>query len=161
MKQKLLLLTLLLVFRAAFPELKAQSLVIRHTDGTENAELLNTVQKVTFSVNELLLSFKTGTTDVYGLSTIQKLYFDNETSIDETAPASGSKLSIYPNPANSTITVLNIPKGTSTIFLYRSDGELLMQQTVSNDSETIDISSLQSGLYFLTTAGNSVKFIKL
>lgn len=161
MKQKLFLLMLLLVFRAGLPELKAQSLVIRHTDGTETSEMLNTVQKVTFSVNELLLSFKTGTTDVYGLPTIQKLYFDTETSIDETTPASGSQLSIYPNPANNSITVLNIPKGTNTLFLYRSDGVLMMRQTVSNDSETIDISSLQSGLYFLTTAGNSVKFIKL
>ncbi len=161
MKQKLIALTLLLLFGTGFPELKAQSMIIRQTDGNQHAELLNTLQKVTFSVNDLLLSFKSGTTDVYSLSTIQKVYFDTETSTDDLNAPTRNKLSVYPNPVISTLTVLNIPEEATTIFLYRADGELLMQQTVTDDTKTIDISSLQSGLYFLTAAGSSVKFVKL
>ncbi len=161
MKQKLIIVILLLILNAGLPELKAQSLIIRMNNGTENPELLSTVRNLTFSVNDLIVAFKTGSTDVYGLLEIQKIYFDTGTSATSNIPADNKSLSIYPNPADNRIVIRNLPTGTTLINIYRSDGSLILQQAVSSDQETIDISNLQNGLYLIIANGRSAKFIRL
>ena len=161
MKQKLLLLTLLLILKAGSMDLKAQSLVIRLNNGTENPELLSAIRNLTFSASDMMVAFKTGSTDFYGLSGIQKLYFDTNTASATTIPTGDSRLSIYPNPAEDRIVIRNIPKGAAIVSIYRADGSLLMQQPVSTDMETIDVSKLQSGLYLIIANGHTAKFIRL
>lgn len=161
MKYRFIFWMLLLTFSFGFSVLKAQSLVIRMNNGTENTELLSSVQKLTFSVNEMLLAFKSGSTDVYGLSTIQKLYFDTGTGSSETLLTKESILSVFPNPASNMITVGNLGKAKGEMSIYRSDGALVLQQSINNDIETINISGLKSGLYFIISNGCSAKFIRL
>lgn len=154
-------MTLLLILRAGLPELMAQSLVIRINGGTENTELLSSIRNLTFSDNNLSVAFKTGSTDVYALSDIQKLYFDTGTSSVTTLPENNSQLSIYPNPADNQIIIRNIPKGTTIVNIYRADGSLILQHPVSSGIETIDVSNLQSGLYLIVANGRSAKFVRL
>jgi hypothetical protein len=161
MKQTFVLTMLLLILMAGLPGLKAQSLVIRLNNGTENPELLSTIRNLTFSASDMMVAFKTGSTDVYGLSDIQKLYFDTGTASATNILADDSKLSIYPNPADNRIVIRNIPKETTMINIYRSDGSLILQQAVTSDQETIHVSNLQSGLYLIIANGRSAKFIRL
>lgn len=162
MKQTFVLITLLLlILMAGLPGLKAQSLIIRMNNGTENPELLSTIRNLTFSASDMMVAFKTGSSDVYGFSDIQKLYFDTGTASSTNIPADDSKLNIYPNPADNRILIRNIPKGTTMINIYRSDGSLLLQQAVSSAQETVDVSNLQSGLYLIIANGRSAKFIRL
>lgn len=161
MKQKLLFLALFLFFGTGLPELKAQSLIVHMNDGTENSELLSSIQHLTFQDNNLLLAYLSGSTDTYGLSAVRKLSFDTGTASSSYAMMPEGKLTCYPNPAGDAITIYNIAKGTTFVSVYRADGRLMMQSPVSSETETMDVSQLQSGLFLLIANGRSAKFIKL
>ncbi len=161
MKNKLLILTLLLGLLAGGQDLNAQSLVVRLNDGTENIELLGNIQKLTFTVNDLLLELKSGPTDVYGLPTIKKLYFDTGTGTPENIVSGSDVLTIFPNPAGNTITIGNFGKLKGILSIYRSDGALMLQQEIFSEMETLDVSGFQSGLYFIQANGRTAKFIRL
>jgi hypothetical protein len=161
MRSFTLLLLLFLFAGASFSELYAQSLVIRLHDGSETTELVKSVQKLSFSDDNILVSFKTGSIDSYLLSDVQKLYFDINESVPESQASTETKLSVYPNPAEQKITLHNIPEGTSEVFIYRTNGKLILKKLVSTSIETINVADLQRGMYILIAGSMTVKFIKL
>lgn len=150
-----------LVFGITMPELKAQNLIIQQNNDSLNTEALVAVQKLSFSDGNLMVAFKSGSTNPYSLSTITKLYFDIETSVGASISPQSTQLAVFPNPVNSELTVHNIPEGTSLVYIYRIDGELMFCVQVSSEKEIINVSNLQSGLYLLIAKGRNAKFIKL
>lgn len=74
--------------------------------------------------------------------------------VDETET---SGFRIYPNPANDVI-VVETPEG-ATLQEYRITN-LLGQTMLTGTSQTIDVSSLPSGMYFLTLGTQTLKFTK-
>ena len=62
-------------------------------------------------------------------------------------PASSGPLKIYPNPSSDMITVDTPVKGNLSI--QDLNGRKLMRQTSEGPLTTMDISTLQSGLYFV------------
>jgi len=70
-----------------------------------------------------------------------------------------SNVSIYPNPVENNLRVVGINKITSVIISNISGQQILKFSNVSDNS--IDISSLKEGFYFVTLNNNAVlKFIK-
>jgi len=87
----------------------------------------------------------------------------NFTSDMETYSNELKSLIIFPNPANSELTVeSNEPKGV--LIILNVDGKELIKQQIKNSKTKIDISSLTSGIYFIKLQnGNSFeveKFVK-
>lgn len=78
------------------------------------------------------------------------------TSTTEVVEVDRTKLEIYPNPSNDFIKV----KGASGKLRIENLMGKTMISTFSNQDEVINISSLNSGIYFLRTSDKSVKFIK-
>ena len=78
------------------------------------------------------------------------------------------KLSCYPNPCTSIINVqIKLPKASSIIIsIYNLNGRMVYQTTTTiqlaagQSTIGIDISSLQSGLYFLRCETDSVVLIQ-
>lgn len=69
------------------------------------------------------------------------LGLDNKTKTD---------LTIYPNPVQDIIK-LNLTKlDNYEINIYNSSGQKLIQKTISSDVLTIDLTSLNDGIYFIT-----------
>ncbi|MEA3443977.1 MAG: two-component regulator propeller domain-containing protein [Bacteroidota bacterium] len=72
---------------------------------------------------------------------------------------SGHEFSIFPNPAfdkikmNSTEKIINIE-------LYSPSGQLLQKTTINKKQETIDISGLSPGNYFIRAIGNCDVWVK-
>jgi hypothetical protein len=161
MKPKMLFLVLFLFFRIGVSEVNAQHLTIRLHDGTESTDLLSTIQKLSFSDGNLILDYRSGSNQTFGLATIQKLYFDTQTSIAEYSSDRSSSLSVFPNPVEDFITVQNLPGIATPVFIYSSDGRLLLREEISSGKGTFDISNFHSGLYLLVANGQTVKFIKL
>jgi len=161
MKIHLLFLMVILLFRFTMPELKAQNLIIQQNNGSVNYETLSSVQKLSFLDGNLVVAFKSGSNDSYGLSTITKLYFDVHTSVSESTSQQSTQLTVFPNPVNNELSVQNMPEGATLVYIYRIDGELVFRTQVSSGNETIDVSNLQSGLYILIAKGCTAKFIKL
>ena len=68
------------------------------------------------------------------------------TNINQLVNAS-NQVSIYPNPANETITIQS-EKEIGSVIIYNTIGELVYTQ--ASNKTSIDISTLQSGVYFAT-----------
>ena len=72
-------------------------------------------------------------------------------------------VTVYPNPATDHITVENLSGGS--ISILNVDGQVMLQQNISNNKTTVDVSGLPEGVYMLkavsSTASVTKKFIKL
>ena len=69
---------------------------------------------------------------------------------------------MYPNPASNQITVKGEFDANESITIYNVLGQVVMNKAITSNEQTIDISSLASGVYTVTfnTAKVSRKFIK-
>ena len=57
-----------------------------------------------------------------------------------------NQIILFPNPVESTVTIEGAANATMNIFDI--NGRILDTRTISNESEVIDLSALQSGLYY-------------
>jgi hypothetical protein len=75
----------------------------------------------------------------------------------------GTSLTIYPNPAISELQVMlpTLTDGFNKIFVYNNLGQVVKAVSISGNKQTINVSDLKAGLYFVTTGGKEIaKFIK-
>jgi len=79
-------------------------------------------------------------------------------SVDE---FSATALSIFPNPTSGSITLKNI-KQAYTISIYNMLGQKVKDQAINSTENTIDVSNLATGAYFVKFKGEDavLKFIK-
>lgn len=163
MNQKLILFIFILLAGMNTSEADAQNLVIKTNDGKETARPLATLKNLTFPNGNLLLTYASGSTDSYSLTTINKLFFGEAiTGInDNQQSGTAEKMSVYPNPANDIINIRNAPEGISTVKIYRMEGVMVLNEELSTGSLSIDVSKLAKGFYLLTLNGQAFKFIKL
>lgn len=77
-----------------------------------------------------------------------------------------NKLSLYPNPSQSSITIeLMNWIGNGQLKITNSLGQVVLQESFTGIKRSIEISSLESGLYFISLDGNNTlpltaKFLK-
>ena len=57
-----------------------------------------------------------------------------------------SSWNLYPNPANTVVTV--DAKDMRRVTIYDATGREVLRRNVNNDSESFDVSSLENGVYF-------------
>ena len=82
------------------------------------------------------------------------VYEEMHSGIDETANAS---FSLYPNPTNGTLYIES--QGDACIFsISNMLGQTIMTGNVA-DSQTIDVSRLDDGMYFICIGQRTVKFV--
>lgn len=71
---------------------------------------------------------------------------------------------VYPNPATSQLTIDLKAEGTANVAIYNVLGQSLIQENVSNISNTVNISNLSQGIYIVKVTQNgkvnTVKFSK-
>lgn len=84
----------------------------------------------------------------------------NFTDIDNTAsfnedcltvgiPEVDTELVIYPNPASTSVT-LNVVEGQWAVKIFNAQGQQVMQTTLNINHQTLNISALSSGVYYLS-----------
>jgi len=56
---------------------------------------------------------------------------------------------IYPNPANNVLNIISYTVGIEKINIYNLNGQLVLNKEVNNNQKTINISSLESGIYIV------------
>jgi predicted outer membrane repeat protein len=95
-------------------------------------------------------------------SDVGAFYFDQGvfTSIDQNIGT--EEILIYPNPSKDHINIRSV-KELNSVKIINLAGEIVLDQMVSNGSEQIDITSLESGIYFvnLLTDQNMVAVKKI
>ncbi|MDD4150466.1 MAG: T9SS type A sorting domain-containing protein, partial [Bacteroidales bacterium] len=69
-------------------------------------------------------------------------------------------VSIYPNPASETINI--VTDNAQTITITNLVGQIVKEISVANEIETIDVSSLNAGVYFVQLAkANETAVVKI
>lgn len=104
-------------------------------DGTPNGSYFNI--KYTTATSNI-------TTDLYGAQDTSANTINFSTLSTPDAELSG--VSIYPNPVKDIVTINGLKQNATKIELYNIAGQNVL--TVTDNLETIDVSSLQSGVYF-------------
>jgi hypothetical protein len=94
-----------------------------------------------------------------------KYYYYNSVHVltDLVNPATAGSLVIYPNPAKEWINIQSKDPLTNGIQLYNHKGQFLKSVNIEPGLNTIHISNLESGLYFikiLSKPSETYKFIK-
>jgi hypothetical protein len=56
---------------------------------------------------------------------------------------------IYPNPANNVLNIISYTVGIEKINIYNLNGQLVLNKEVNNNQKTLNISSLESGIYIV------------
>jgi len=142
---------------------RAQNLVIQSVDGSENSKELSSVEKLTFSNNNLLLSYLGGTSDSYSLPTIRKIVFKQASSgsggtlLNDDA----RKITVYPNPATDKISIKNAPEGAFILSVYHLDGAMVIRTQVKSGKDPVDVSALAKGIYLIKINNQASTFSKL
>jgi hypothetical protein len=81
-------------------------------------------------------------------SDIGAFYFDQGFYTSITDEDSAGKILVYPNPAQNFINIKGI-SGSERVIISNMTGETVISQSVANDIQNIDISSLNPGIYLI------------
>jgi len=161
MKLKQLFAGILIFAAVSSYSLTAQnSLSMKFTDGTENASLISSVRKITFSGGNLLLNKTDATSNSYAISGIRKLIFGIYSGINEIT-SDQTSISLYPCPATNYLRLQNAPEGKTSIRIYSLNGVEMMNYSLASTTQPIDISKLPQGMYLLKANNKTLKFTKL
>lgn len=139
--------------------LSAQNVIIKFDNGSQFAPLISSVQKITFSDDNILVDMKTGTDNSYSISDIHKIYFGNVTDNKLPESTEQKKILVYPNPASAFIMLSNLPQ-TGIISIYAMDGSLVFEQSITDTQQQVDVAALAAGLYMIKVNQSTLKFIR-
>lgn len=132
-----------------------QAVITRH-NGDEQIYQLNENDRISFPNDETLVITQNGTDIQIPISEIRKVTFNE---VLATAENKAENIGIFPNPADNSFTVSGINE-VRQLKIYSIDGRLVKQKTVGC-GQSIDISELPQGLYYVNINKQNFKLIKL
>ena len=132
-----------------------QAVITRH-NGDEQIYQLNENDRISFPNDETLVITQNGTDIQIPISEIRKITFDE---VLATAENEAKNIGIFPNPADNSFTVSGINE-VRQLKIYSIDGRLVKQETVGC-GQSIDITELPQGLYYVNINKQNFKLIKL
>ncbi len=77
-----------------------------------------------------------------------------------TQTETSSQFILFPNPSTNTVTVKSDLKGTQTIFFYELQGRMMLEKTINNSNQTVDISKLPIGIYIAVLTNKEQKLVQ-
>ena len=70
-----------------------------------------------------------------------------------------ARISLYPNPASSTVTLTGI-EGEATVTVVDMNGRQVYSGNAADGSLTVDVSGMAQGAYFVRITGERVNAIR-
>ena len=132
-----------------------QAVITRH-NGDEQIYQLDENDRISFPNDEILVITQNGTDIQIPISEIRKVTFNE---VLATAENEAKNIGIFPNPADNSFTISGI-NGFQQMNIYSFDGRLVKQETVGC-GQSIDITELPQGLYYVNINKQNFKLIKL
>jgi len=160
MKSKIFLTTLLLLAGMSTTLVKAQSMTINLKNGNKQEINLTTLQKISFSSNNLVLNYANAAFTSVAITDIRKITMVGGAAAVKNPQADESKISVFFNASDNQLTIKNTPEKTSKAYVYRIDGVLVLNTEVSSSNNVVNASSLANGLYLLKINNQVFKFKK-
>ena len=141
---------------------KADELISIYLSNSEHSPVridVSNISTIKFKSTKIVVNKTDNTSGDFYFSDITKITFnENGTSIIESVESSNAN--IYPNPVKNNLTISNAGKlYGSDIYIYSITGILVAKHSQWN-GESIDVSSLSPGVYFINTNSTTLKFVK-
>jgi hypothetical protein len=162
MKKKIIVLSSVLLLSVGWANVKSQvnNLVIRYTNGNEKIIRLSNVKNVTFSLETANINLFAGENEVAEKADVQKLYFENTNAIPKVV-AGQNNIVLYPNPTKGLLNFRNLPNRAVNIRISNLSGVQLFVGIIAASVQSLDVSFLAQGIYFVNINNQLVKLIKL
>ena len=157
MKFRLLLIPLFFLCFSCLIQAQSTVLRITKTDNSTSSFDVSQLNTVMFNDTTMIVELSNGTVNNFPINTIRSFVVRDITGINEIQAHS---LIVYPNPATTTIQLLNLEAQTQPANVYAVTGQLLLVKPVSSTDNTIDVSVLKQGIYILKLNGQTIKFSK-
>ena len=97
-------------------------------------------------------------------NTVENIVGGCETAVPALA-CMGKAISIFPNPANETLTIKTTQDAYNNYTITNSMGQVLLQNELSGTATNVNVKTLAPGLYYITLKGESgttvQKFVKM
>jgi hypothetical protein len=156
-KLKQLLISLLFLCSALCANAQAEVTVVEN-NGTTSTIVVSNLGKIYFSAERMYIDAGDGTVSDFAVSDIQKLTFNSlYTGVNQLEHQ--SSVLIYPNPATNFFKIAAESEQTLHVQLFSLTGQLLTDTYCQTD-EAVNISELQSGIYFVKVNGATFKLLK-
>lgn len=152
-----LTLNVCLLLTAIFSGAKAQSIFIQKHDGSIHAETISMIGNLHYATSNLVVQLVDGTTNVFALTDLKKIYFDTSIGFSDKA---SRELTVLPNPAIAYINVKRLNDEAGLLKIYSINGSLVHQELTNSAMVTIDLTGYKTGLYFINVDGITTKFLK-
>jgi hypothetical protein len=146
----------------AFTSVKSQTMYVRPNTGIQTPFPVDTIQKLTFSDGNLLVTSTAGANGTFVITDNRYINFTDLTLGSTTHELAKNSFYLYPNPSSTTINVANddARQTISRIEIISLEGRVLIEQK----SPQVEIVSLPTGMYFCKIAYNNIsqtiKFLK-
>jgi hypothetical protein len=83
--------------------------------------------------------------------------FSESLSVDDVSKL--KEIKVNPNPTHGVVELNNLPIN-SKLILFNIHGVAIREINNTTSSKTLDLSNLESGVYFLTGGDNNIRFTK-
>ena len=135
-------------------------LILLYPSGRELSTDLAAIGQLAFTSDSVfLVSHQGETIGKEARGKIQHIRFADQTHSALPYPQGTDDLSVYPNPAHTTLTIDGIEQPT-TIRIYSTDGALLTTARLSPANNTLSVAHLTKGIYLLQINTQVLRLIK-
>ena len=156
---KIVLPLALLIFgcgsRTTAQQVEVQAVITNH-NGDEQIYQLDGNDRISFPNDETMVITQNGTDIQILISEIRKVTFNE---VLATAENETESIGIFPNPTSNSFTISGI-NGFQQMNIYSIDGKLVKREII-DCGQSIDISELPQGLYYVNVNKQNFKLIKL
>jgi hypothetical protein len=131
--------------------------ITKQEGGADSVFSLSTVNRISFSGDSVVVATATGDTKI-AIADVDKIKFDIEvTAVDDITAGLGDDLTII--VANSQVTINRADGGEISTTVYNLQGQPVTAQ-VAQASVTIDLTSLNAGVYIIKANNKVIKVKK-
>lgn len=152
MKKYLLVLA---AFLALSANMAGQSIVINEKEGSPVEISVEGLRSITFDDGRMVATYDDGTTESYVMSEISRLDFEETSGVKMVSLMEGK---VSYSASTGLLVVGNTEGGTLSIMDL--GGTVVMEQKLESPVETIDLSSLQKGVYLLRLDSKTIKIVR-
>lgn len=140
------------------------SMRIEYLDETEEVELLSNIARweIDGANEQFRLVALDGTilAEKHLYDDVRRIvFFEDNSSIGVKLDDAESVVAVYPNPTSSILHIEGLNQG-ETIRVFSLDGQLLVSQTAGAGHTSLDLTSLQTGVYLIQINTEFFKIIK-
>ncbi|MBO7286740.1 MAG: T9SS type A sorting domain-containing protein [Bacteroidales bacterium] len=141
--------------------LKADELISIYLNNSDLSPVridVSNISTIKFKTTKLVVNNNDNTSNDFYFSDIIKITFNEQGTSIETVNASSA--SIFPNPVKDNLIIQNAEKiYGSDIYIYSMTGVLVEKYSQWN-GESINVSDLAPGVYFVNSNSTTLKFVK-